>query len=199
MRSNQAGFTLIEMIVAIALFAIVMVVAVDAMLALVAADKKAQALQSIMNNLNITLDSMVRNIRMGSHYYCGSGLSSGTADCGSSGSNEVTFTCNTTIPGCDPANDRWIYKWDDGSNSNDCVPVGETAICKYTQGKGWEALTSSDVDITYMNFNVSGSTAGDSVQPKVIMLIKGQAGGGSVKTQSTFDIEATAVQRELDL
>src|SRR3989338_5348699 len=68
----QRGFTLIEMIVAVALFAVVMLVSVGALLSLVGANRKAQALQSVMNNLNIALDGMVRSIRMGTSYRCAS-------------------------------------------------------------------------------------------------------------------------------
>src|SRR3989344_5257439 len=64
----QRGFTLVEMIVAIALFSVVMIVCVGALLALVNANRKAQALQSVMNNLNIALDGMVRSVRMGNSY-----------------------------------------------------------------------------------------------------------------------------------
>ena len=62
----DSGFTLVEMIVAVALFAVVMLISVAALLALVDANRKAQALQSVMNNLNIALDGMVRSVRMGS-------------------------------------------------------------------------------------------------------------------------------------
>src|SRR3989344_5136440 len=84
----NAGFTLVEMIVAVALFAIVMVVAVAALLSLTAANRKAQAIQSVMNNLNIAVDGMVRNMRMGTNYIgatagegCESNTGGGTNDC----------------------------------------------------------------------------------------------------------------------
>ena len=70
--TDSRGFSLIEMIVAVALFAVVMLVAVGALLALVDANRKARALESVMNNLNITLDSMVRAMRMGSAFNCNS-------------------------------------------------------------------------------------------------------------------------------
>src|SRR3989338_2524865 len=50
------GFTLVELIVSIGLFAIVMLISVGALLALTGANRKAQALQSVMNNLNVALD-----------------------------------------------------------------------------------------------------------------------------------------------
>ena len=56
----------------LALFAIVMLIASATLLSLVAANRKAEALQSVMNNLNISLDEMVRNVRMGSNYRCNS-------------------------------------------------------------------------------------------------------------------------------
>jgi len=71
-KYRSHGFTLIEMIVAVGLFSIVMLVSISALLSLVDANRKAQALQSVMNNLNIAVDGMVREIREGSNYRCGS-------------------------------------------------------------------------------------------------------------------------------
>src|SRR3989344_4477196 len=99
----NAGFTLVEMIVAVALFAIVMVVAVAALLSLTAANRKAQAIQSVMNNLNIAVDGMVRNLRMGSNYIgdssCTDNTGGGTNDC-TGGGQEVTFACNPLTASC---------------------------------------------------------------------------------------------------
>ena len=77
--ARARGFTLIEMIVSVGLFAIVMLVCVGALLSLVNANRKAQALQSVMNNLNIALDGIVRNAREGSDYD-GSAACSGNSD-----------------------------------------------------------------------------------------------------------------------
>ena len=124
MKTSQKGFTLVEMIVAIALFAVVMLVAVGALLSLTGAHRKAQALQTVMNNLNISLDGMVRNIRMGTEYNCVGGTSTGlnTANCPSSPGGKVfTFTCNPQTSACIASGNRWSYAFDDGSSSNRCV------------------------------------------------------------------------------
>ena len=68
-KRDERGFSLVEMIVAVTLFAVVMLVSVGALLSLVNATRKARALESVMNNLNVTLDSMVRSLRMGMGSY----------------------------------------------------------------------------------------------------------------------------------
>ncbi len=192
----EAGFTLVEMIVAIALFAVVMLVAVGALLSLTGANRKAQALQSVMNNLNIALDGIVRNVRMGSAFHCGPGtfVGDGTDDCVDGG---TTFSFK---PYCDPSTcsasteSTWVYQF--------VAPQGSTK--GYIQrsedgGISWVQLTAPEVSIDSMTFYVVGSKPGDAIQPKVLIVVKGEAGGVSAKTNTTFHVEATAVQRQLDL
>ena len=101
------------MIIAVALFSIVMLVCVSALLSLVAANRKAQALQSVMNNLNITLDGMARNIRMGSNYHCGaSGTLTQTADCANSGDVSLAFEPYGNAV-TDPP---WVYSFNAGTS-----------------------------------------------------------------------------------
>ncbi len=198
--SLQAGFTLVEMIVAVALFAVVMLVAVGALLSLTGANKKAQALQSVMNNLNIALDGMVRNVRMGTEYHCGPGsfMGNGTDDCTSEGGG-IVFSFK---PYCDPAicnassQSRWIYEFI-GPTGN----AGGYLARSEDGGSSWVQLTAPEVSIEDMAFYVIGTEPGDlnHIQPKVLIVMQGQAGGESGKTKTTFHIQATAVQRELDL
>jgi len=66
----QKGFTLVEMLVSVAIFAVVMTVALGSLLAMSESDRKAQTLKSVINNLNFSLDSMSRAIRTGTTYSC---------------------------------------------------------------------------------------------------------------------------------
>lgn len=182
-----------EMIVAVALFAIVMLVSVGALLALVGANRKAQASQSVMNNLNIALEGMVRAVRMGSEFHCGPGTITATQSCESSGDTRFAFKpfCQQD---CD-ASTRWVYAFDtDGSY------CGSGRLCKSEDsGSNYYAVTAPEVTIENMTFYVIGTTAGDTTQPKVVLEIKGSAGSKQVKTKTIFNIQATAVQRILDL
>ncbi|MEK7133036.1 MAG: type II secretion system protein [Patescibacteria group bacterium] len=185
--ARSAGFTLVEMIVAVALFAVVMLVSVGALLSLTAANRKAQALQSVINNLNVALDGMVRSIRMGSDYHCGGGTYALPQDCAVGGTALAfeAFGGNTD----DPADQR-IYSYDSGAKR----------IYKSEDGGAHAfAITAPEVSIESMKFYVVGTARGDTTQPKVVMTVRGIAGATSIKTQTAFNIQATAVQRLLDL
>src|SRR5262249_17340095 len=68
---TERGFTLIEIMVAVSIFAVVMLVGVGALLTMVEVNKRAQGINSVMNNLNAAVEQMSRSIRVGSNYYCG--------------------------------------------------------------------------------------------------------------------------------
>lgn len=179
-KNSQAGFTLIEMIVAVALFSIVMLIAGATLMSLVYANRKAQALQSVMNNLNIALDDMVRNIRTGSGYNCDAATG---GDC-SAGGNSFYFT-----PFDAQGQEEYLF----GGNclsGRICVedPAGSTP----------EPITAPEVGIINMEFYVVGTSPGAGQQPKVLIAIQGEAGSQSAAS-TTFDIQATAVQRVLNL
>jgi len=184
----ERGFSLVEMMVSVSLFAVVMLVATGALLSLMDASRKAQALQSVMNNLNIALDGMVRGARMGSTFHCGNiGVLTQPRDC-LGGDIFLAFEPF----GGDPSdvkdqvlywfdqNDRRLYKSVDG---------GVTGF----------AITAPEVQIDDLTFYVTGSTPSDSEQPKAVITVKGTAGIDRVKTRTSFSIQATASQRLLDI
>jgi len=186
-KSPQRGFTLIEMVVSVALFAIVMTICVDVLLSLVNANRKAQALQSVMNNLDIALDGMVRPIREGSNFHCGAGLNTSPQDC-TAGSNSFAFEPFGNADSDPP----WVFSYAPDSN-------GVGRIYKSEDGGAPIAVTAPEVSIDDMEFFVVGTTPGDTTQPKVIIVIKGSAGVPGSTSRTTFHIQATAVQRVLDL
>jgi prepilin-type N-terminal cleavage/methylation domain-containing protein len=193
-RTAHSGFTLIEMIVSVALFAVVMLVCVGALLSLVEANRKAQALQSVMNNLNIALDEIVRNAREGSDYH-GAG---GDAACGGIDySTPHDCADGGTILAFEPYGNKtsdppWVYSFAEDSN-------GVGRIYKSENGQAAVPITASEVSIDEMLFYVVGTTPGDAVQPKIVIVIKGSAGVAGSSARTTFHIQSTAVQRELDL
>src|SRR3990167_4557212 len=154
---GSRGFTLIEMIVSTALFAVVMLVSVTTLLSLVDANRKTQALHSVMNNLNIALDSMVRALRMGSVYHCGGGEYSLARDC-SNGDLVLAFESFGGDRG--DTGDQWVYLYD---------ATTKRIYKSEDSGQNSIAITSPSVTIDSMKFYVIGTTPGDTSQPKVVI------------------------------
>ncbi|MFA6273000.1 MAG: type II secretion system protein [Candidatus Paceibacterota bacterium] len=64
----SGGFSLVEILVSLAIFSVVMVTAAGALLTTIDANHKAQAVQLAVNNLSFALESMSRPIREGNSY-----------------------------------------------------------------------------------------------------------------------------------
>lgn len=67
---QKKGFTLIEALVSLALFSMVVVSASGVILSVISSNKKNQAVSSVVNNLNYSIESMVRDIKTGYRYHC---------------------------------------------------------------------------------------------------------------------------------
>lgn len=186
-QAASRGFTLVEMIVAVGLFAVVMLIAVGALLSMVGANRKAQSLQSVMNNLNIAVDGMVRSIREGSNYRCGS-TSPSNPNCPD---GDQSFYFTPYCPKEEICNTTWVYSYNSVTKR---LERSEDGILSNAM-----PLTAPEVVIESVNFYVIGATRTDETQPKVMIVIKGTAGGAVVSARSTFHLQATAVQRVLDI
>ncbi|MDE2071540.1 MAG: prepilin-type N-terminal cleavage/methylation domain-containing protein [Patescibacteria group bacterium] len=196
------GFTLIEMLVSVAIFAFVVVIALGALLAISASDRKAESLKAVINNLNFSLDSMSRSIRTGYNYHCGS---FGGGDC-QSGSN---FFAYTAADGTQVA-----YQLVSGSgNATVCGQTGSNIGCIVRStdgGASWQPLTapevvvndySTSVPASYMFYLVGSIPQSQndpiSAQPKVNILISG-AVVLTPTQQSKFNLQTTVTQRIYD-
>ena len=192
-KNSQKGFSLIELLVATAIFTIVMTVAVGSLITMIDANRKAQALKSVMNNLNFALEGMVRSARVGSTYHCENDMSpSGVdspSDCSSGG---VLFAFEAYGGNRSDPSDQIIYRFNSGNNQLERSTNG---------GADFIAVTAPEVTIENMRFYVIGAvplTGGDDRQPRVVITIRGRA-GQTEKTETTFELQGMASQRVFDI
>ena len=89
-KRNLHGFTLIEILVSVALFSLVMVVALGALLSMSVSIRKAESINSSVNNLSSAIDAMSRSMRTGTNYSCA--FSSTAPNCSSTPYSAFTFT-----------------------------------------------------------------------------------------------------------
>jgi prepilin-type N-terminal cleavage/methylation domain-containing protein len=64
-KINKKGFTLVELLVSIALFSLVLVAVISAIVTVMDVNKKARTLSLIMNELNFSIENMNRSIKTG--------------------------------------------------------------------------------------------------------------------------------------
>lgn len=184
--SRQKGFTLIEILVSVAIFATVMVIALGALLSMSESDRKAQTLKSVINNLNFSLDAMSRAMRTGTNYHCNVTVLpvTGPHDCSATPATSVAFLSadNQTVQYC-------------LGNGSSCSPSG-TAILVKKGIAAFAPLTASEVIITNLQFYVTGAENAN-VQPHVVILLSGKVIVSASQT-STFDLQTSVTQRLYD-
>jgi prepilin-type N-terminal cleavage/methylation domain-containing protein len=192
-RHPVRAFTLIEMMVAVSIFAIVMLVGTGALLSLVEANSRAQAINSVINNLNAAVEDMSRTLRVGSVYHCETSSTPPPAttlatakDCASGGGLLLAFESSTGDT--NDVNDQVVYRLN-GTQLERSLASGANGT--------FVSMTAPEVTIEEMSFYVIGAARGDGIQPRVLMHIKGSAKvpGGT----TTFNVQASVVQRLLDI
>ena len=184
------GFTLIEMIVSVAIFAVVMTVALSSLLAISESDRKAQTLKAVINNLNFSVDSMTRAMRTGTTYHCDAAVLplAGVRDCDSSpGASSVAFLQSDGIT-------TTVYCLGSGTA---CSSSGTSVLRSLDGGTTYAPITAPEVTITNLQFYVSGSTPGDHLQPKIVILLSGSVQVNPTQT-STFNLQTSVTERLYD-
>lgn len=158
-----------------------MLIGTGALLTLVSENKHAQALNSIITNLNFSIESITRGLRTGTDFRC-----MGGGDCTVSGSAGMTFLSQTGVTTTYEfvASDSALYRCFDTS----CTVSNRVR------------LTSPNVTVTSARFYVRGSGAypTDTVQPHAWMTISGLVNYGSGKSEA-FSVQTGVTQRAIDL
>jgi hypothetical protein len=158
---------------------------------MVDANRKAQTLKSVMNNLNFAVESMSRNIRFGTTYHCEDtdtlpppAALVNPRDC-STGGPILAFEPFDGDP--DDVQDQVVYRLN-GTQIERSVDSGATFI----------PITAPEVQIEEFHFYVDGARSSDTLQPRAVMVIRGSS-GTTAKTRTEFTLQTSVTQRVLDL
>lgn len=185
---REQGFTLVELLVAIAVFVSVMTLSLGAIVNILDAGSKSRAIKSVMTNLNFTVEAISRDIKFGSNYHCGTSSSFPPVprNCSGIASAESSISFVTS------------------NNENTIYRLQGTQIQKSSNGgTTFIGVTAPDVIVEDLKFYVFNSfpqsgASPDDAQPRVIVVIRGYA-GDKPSTQSSFVLQTTLSQRGLDL
>lgn len=176
-KSHKKGFSLIEVLTSVALFSVIMTVAMGALFMVINANKSAKSIKIVVNNINLAIEGMTRDLRVG-YNYCGGESQAKDGSCDtSSGSSQIFFTT-------DEGQNYSTYRLNNGAIERRIGSGGQ-----YLQ------ITAGEVDIEEMDFFIQGTEQSDDVQPYVTIIIKGSTNmAGQIQT---FLLQTTVSQRKL--
>lgn len=190
--AKRGGFTLIEMMVSVSIFVIVAFTVTATLIAISNANRKAQELKEIIDNLNFSIQSMVLRMREGKDYTCldstgrfdGSDPVRGGAVCtaiGRDGFGEAIVFHDPTLPDAAGAETTVQYYREETVVGNE--PFGTIKTIQGTAGKP-SAVTAPNVNITKFNVRVGGVTPDNPNKPFIVIDLAGSAQlrGGNDKT-----------------
>lgn len=214
---QTAGFTLVEMIVSLAVFSTVVTITVGALLMIIASNQQLQQEQSVMTNLSFMLDSMTRELRTGSDYFCASrpNYAAGSLEAifDTSDSQEALGANVRDCPDGRPSGHDLqgvSFREAGGSITGggatrilyflDRTNPSDIRIMRRVGDEAAQPVSSSGIEIIDAEFYVTGSTdldSGDRRQPSVTIFITARDASNSAGP--SYNIQTTVTQRALDV
>ena len=174
----KKGFTLIELMVSMAIFSIVMVSIIDLFGSGIQTQKKSIALQTLSDTTSYAIEYMDRTIRMAKKDLTGDYIPAG---------------CNFVNPEDNLTKIRFL-----NYNKEDQWFILEDGQIKEKKGLATEftALTPDIFQVNKLSFELSGQCQTDDFQPKVTIILEIRT--KEIKPQ-TLNIQTTISQRDLDV
>jgi len=170
----------VEMIVSLALFSVVATVSLGALIKIVSANKKAQTLHATITNLNFALETMSREMRVGTKYDCydfndpvGPTLRNPPYSCSLVNNQQIAFESSLELPyGATTCHPIIAYRFVNRDSGIATIEKAEQQSCGEVLDDQFVPLVSlGDVTITDVLLSV---TAED--YPLAFIKISGTAG-----------------------
>lgn len=175
-KGDAAGFSLVEILVALSIFALVATTTTAALLAVIDANAKSRTLRSAIDNMNVALDSMSRVIRFGTKYCDVAGFPDG---------------CSAT---------RFNFMDQDGHRIS--YYLSGTTIYKQTIVDGVLSaelpLTAPEISIDALTFTLTALGTQSDHQPRLTIFIKGRATQQAGKVSTEFSVQTTVSRRQFE-
>ena len=176
------GFTLVELLVAVTVFATVATIAFGITASLIHKQERIMHMHTLMENSSYALEYIQRATRM---------AQKDDGGCIVSGENYEHSDGDSTIQFLDYEN--FCHGFSLGSGQ-----IQETISTDDTYGNLGSAVafTSDEVDVTSLIFNLSGESGVDSIQPRVTIEFEASS---KYFPDVQINVQSTSSQRNLDL
>ena len=169
MLKNNKGFTMVELLVAIASFIIIVSIAVGGFSGALRSQRQSIALLNANYNSSLVLEQMAREIRTGTNFCINQSIA-----CSES---QLVFT--------------------NAYSQNVVYRLNNSGIEKSIDGGTFKKITADDVVVDYLKFILNGQTFGDGKQTRITILMGIKSKESSVSS-SVVNLQTTVSPRVLD-
>jgi prepilin-type N-terminal cleavage/methylation domain-containing protein len=214
-KEKDRGFTIIEVMVAIALFLVVVMYGMTALLNAGVVNQKTQDIRGVLDNLSFVMEDMSKNMRTGSDFQCfrksTDPTSGGVADALTLGSDR---SCQEGwAVAFEPANgntnstaDQWVYYIDNNGliqksvNGSTYFPLTSCTL-NATPPPPCTKVGDVYIDPVLSGFSVLGaehSASGNFQQPLIKIRLTGTISSKNNTIVTPFSLQTVVSQRLLD-
>lgn len=210
LQQKMKGFTLVELMVVLGLFSGIATVSLGALFNAQSVNAKLQESQAILDNINLSTQTVTRDIRFGSEFYCTDSLPFNAAMV-----PIVRRNCARAGGGLSGGGTILIFRPVDTATSSDRVAYYVKKGVLYKEDYPYQAatstlqMTSNEVTIKSITFYVDGAqtsdgssdfaNASDYKQPLISFLLSGDTKPTRTATPPVnFNIQTSVSAREID-
>lgn len=168
---SRRGFTLLELLVSLGIFASILLIAVGGFVRALRTERQLSQFAAVNGNISLTLEQIAREIRTGMDFCTGGSI------CPSSDVLSFVNARGETVTYC----------------------LDESAIKRIVGSgpcAGGQKITANNIDISNLEFVLSGNSAGDGFPPRVTILLGAAPIDASV--DYVVNIQTTVSSRVLD-
>ncbi len=213
-QKSQSGFLMVELIVALFIFGIVMTMSIGSLITALDSNRKSQALKSVLNNLEIAMDTLTKTISAGRYYQCAEDVKDGfvftnlsqpgwcdTGD--SNGHTAISFVSNENLDNNPSTRDALVYRLnhsDDGTSGfieRKRFKSTDNGINWSENDDEWIRMTAPEVNITDFKLYMSGTAPiedSDLTQPKVTIYVAGEVQSNQRVGTTRFAVQTVVTQ-----
>lgn len=223
-KHNQRGFTLIEMIVALAIFSLTILLATNVYLLVSNTQRRALAAQKILDDVRALFETMTQEVRLGTinyayydqqnidlHPAAGTGIpilavisQTGSQDFFRLQSERVQFCEEITVGDCDAGGTGWLDVTPEGVRVEDLRFVITPSADPFTAIEPVDCALGGDADCTaagLVSYRCAADNAcryfsnGNNIQPQVLIMIKSTSVAPRLIEQASVDMQTIISSR----
>ena len=193
----KKGFTIVEMLVAIALFSIITAISAGGFTNALRTQRQVSALISAQSNVSLAMEQMAREIRTG-YLFCHDTKNNPTCTCANGGAPD---SCGVAPVNSNTVTADLNFMNANGENVVYSLGTSTNVLMRSDSGSGGvlQTITGDTVAVKYLQFTISGNAEGDHWPPRItISLGVAPSSTDSDISNDVLNLQTTVSAREID-